>query len=178
MLSLSQDPSPGSGMQVSEEQAERGLFGFSLHPQSLACAPCTLHAALKWPILPPRSHMPFPKLELGLGSRPAAPRELPTCSICLEKLREPVSLDCGHDFCTRCFSTHRVPGCQPPCCPECRKICKQKKGLRSLGEKMKLLPQRPPPPVLQVGGPGLIAGQGAWRDPGPVQEGCVALALF
>uniref|UniRef100_A0A671G0K2 Ring finger protein 112 n=1 Tax=Rhinolophus ferrumequinum TaxID=59479 RepID=A0A671G0K2_RHIFE len=95
------------------------------------------------------SHMPFPKLELGLGSRPAAPRELPTCSICLEKLREPVSLDCGHDFCTRCFSTHRVPGCQPPCCPECRKICKQKKGLRSLGEKMKLLPQRPPPPVLQ-----------------------------
>ncbi|XP_019609342.2 RING finger protein 112 isoform X4 [Rhinolophus sinicus] len=95
------------------------------------------------------SHMPFPKLELGLGSRPAAPRELPTCSICLEKLHEPVSLDCGHDFCTRCFSTHRVPGCQPPCCPECRKICKQKKGLRSLGEKMKLLPQRPPPPVLQ-----------------------------
>ncbi|ELK15735.1 RING finger protein 112 [Pteropus alecto] len=96
-----------------------------------------------------RSHTPFPKLELGLGSRPAAPRELPACSICLERLREPVSLDCGHDFCTRCFSTHRVPGCEPPCCPECRKICKQKKGLRSLGEKMKLLPQRPLPPVLQ-----------------------------
>ncbi|XP_006908482.1 RING finger protein 112 [Pteropus alecto] len=95
------------------------------------------------------SHTPFPKLELGLGSRPAAPRELPACSICLERLREPVSLDCGHDFCTRCFSTHRVPGCEPPCCPECRKICKQKKGLRSLGEKMKLLPQRPLPPVLQ-----------------------------
>ncbi|XP_039703431.1 RING finger protein 112 isoform X5 [Pteropus medius] len=95
------------------------------------------------------SHTPFPKLELGLGSRPAAPRELPACSICLERPREPVSLDCGHDFCTRCFSTHRVPGCEPPCCPECRKICKQKKGLRSLGEKMKLLPQRPLPPVLQ-----------------------------
>ncbi|XP_034845178.1 RING finger protein 112 [Mirounga leonina] len=96
------------------------------------------------------SHTPFPKLELGLGSRPAAPRELPACSICLERLREPISLDCGHDFCTRCFSTHRVPGCQPACCPECRKICKQKKGLRSLGEKMKLLPQRPLPAVLQT----------------------------
>ncbi|XP_004405179.1 PREDICTED: RING finger protein 112 [Odobenus rosmarus divergens] len=95
------------------------------------------------------SHTPFPKLELGLGSRPAVPRELPACSICLERLREPISLDCGHDFCTRCFSTHRVPGCQPACCPECRKICKQKKGLRSLGEKMKLLPQRPLPSVLQ-----------------------------
>ncbi|XP_019489134.1 PREDICTED: RING finger protein 112 isoform X1 [Hipposideros armiger] len=95
------------------------------------------------------SHMPFPKLELSLGSWPAAPQELPTCSICLEKLCEPVSLDCGHDFCTRCFSTHRVPGCERPCCPECCKICKQKKGFRGLGEKMKLLPQRPPPPVPQ-----------------------------
>ncbi|XP_053424577.1 RING finger protein 112 isoform X1 [Nycticebus coucang] len=95
------------------------------------------------------SHVQFPKLELGLRPRPVAPRELPACSICLERLCEPISLDCGHDFCARCFSTHRTPGCGPPCCPECRKICKQKKGLRSLGEKMKLLPQRPPPPVLQ-----------------------------
>ncbi|XP_047292623.1 RING finger protein 112 isoform X5 [Homo sapiens] len=96
------------------------------------------------------SHTPFPKLELGLGPQPMAPRELPTCSICLERLRDPISLDCGHDFCIRCFSTHRLPGCEPPCCPECRKICKQKRGLRSLGEKMKLLPQRPLPPALQT----------------------------
>ncbi|XP_054391511.1 RING finger protein 112 isoform X3 [Pongo abelii] len=100
------------------------------------------------------SHTPFPKLELGLGPQPMAPRELPTCSICLERLRDPISLDCGHDFCIRCFSTHRVPGCEPPCCPECRKICKQKRGLRSLGEKMKLLPQRSLPPALQESGEG------------------------
>lgn len=99
------------------------------------------------------------------------PRELPACSICLERLREPISLDCGHDFCTRCFSTHRVPGCEPPCCPECRKICKQKRGLRSLGEKMKLLPQRPLPAVLQVQGPGLGVGCGAWSNPGLIQDG-------
>lgn len=94
------------------------------------------------------SHRPFPKLELGLGSRPAAPRELPACSICLERLREPVSLDCGHDFCPRCFSTHRVPG-GPPCCPECKKTCKQRKGLRGLGERMRLLPRTPLPAALQ-----------------------------
>ncbi|NP_001346059.1 RING finger protein 112 isoform X1 [Mus musculus] len=96
-----------------------------------------------------RSHASFPKLELGLGHRPSPTREPPTCSICLERLREPISLDCGHDFCIRCFSTHRIPGCELPCCPECRKICKQRKGLRSLGERMKLLPQRPLPPALQ-----------------------------
>ncbi|XP_076792811.1 RING finger protein 112 isoform X6 [Arvicanthis niloticus] len=95
------------------------------------------------------SHASFPKLELGLGHRPSPTREPPTCSICLERLREPISLDCGHDFCIRCFSTHRIPGCELPCCPECRKICKQKKSLRSLGERMKLLPQRPLPPALQ-----------------------------
>ncbi|KAM9046033.1 RING finger protein 112 isoform 5-T7 [Megaptera novaeangliae] len=95
------------------------------------------------------SHAPFPKLELGLGSRPVAPREPPACSICLERPREPISLDCGHDFCPRCFSTHRVPGCGPPCCPECRKTCKQKKGLRGLGERMRLLPRRPLPTALQ-----------------------------
>ncbi|XP_047565197.1 RING finger protein 112 isoform X2 [Lutra lutra] len=111
------------------------------------------------------SHTPFPKLELGLGSRPATPRELPACSICLERLREPISLDCGHDFCTRCFSTHRVPGCEPPCCPECRKICKQKRGLRSLGEKMKLLPQRPLPAVLQE------SGEGGWPRGGGSLQG-------
>ncbi|XP_059989350.1 RING finger protein 112 isoform X2 [Lagenorhynchus albirostris] len=94
------------------------------------------------------SHAPFPKLDLGLGSRPVAPREPPACSICLERPREPISLDCGHDFCPRCFSTHRVPGCGPPCCPECRKTCKQK-GLRGLGERMRLLPRRPLPNALQ-----------------------------
>lgn len=118
-------------------------------PKLLTCPPRAPHTAPNSLLCTPRSHAPFPKLELGLGSRPAVPRELPACSICLERLREPVSLDCGHDFCARCFSTHRVPGCEPPCCPECRKICKQKRGLRSLGEKMKLLPQRPLPAVLQ-----------------------------
>lgn len=141
---------------------EQGVasLGAPRPPKLLTRPPRAPHTAPNSLLCTPRSHAPFPKLELGLGSRPAVPRELPACSICLERLREPVSLDCGHDFCARCFSTHRVPGCEPPCCPECRKICKQKRGLRSLGEKMKLLPQRPLPAVLQVQGPGLGVGRG------------------
>lgn len=84
------------------------------------------------------------------------PRELPVCSICLERLREPVPLLCGHDACPRCFSAHRLPGCQQPRCPECHGTRKRGKGLRRLEEKMKLLLQRPPPSVVQVWGPGLI----------------------
>ncbi|XP_066221070.1 RING finger protein 112 isoform X2 [Saccopteryx leptura] len=94
------------------------------------------------------SHTPFPKLELSLGSRPATPREVPACSVCLERLREPVSLGCGHDFCPRCVSTH-LPGRRPRC-PECRKTCGQRRGLRGLEERMKLLLRRPPPSVLQT----------------------------
>lgn len=122
-------------------------------PSRVPCFGGPSHHCLGSPHPPaaPRSHTPFPKLELGLGSRPTAPREPPACSICLERPREPISLDCGHDFCPRCFSTHRVPGCGPPCCPECRKTCKRRKGLRGLGERMRLLPQRPlPAAALQV----------------------------
>lgn len=136
--------SPGSPRKL---RLHRGVFTPKLSDLQ------TLHPTgiqLSDDVLPSRSHASFPKLELGLGHRPSPPRESPTCSICLERLREPISLDCGHDFCIRCFSTHRIPGCELPCCPECRKICKQKKGLRSLGERMKLLPQRPLPPALQV----------------------------
>ncbi|XP_045055239.2 RING finger protein 112 isoform X1 [Desmodus rotundus] len=95
------------------------------------------------------SHAPFPKLELGLGSRPLAPREPPACGICLERLREPVSLDCGHDFCARCFSTHRPPGGERPRCPECREACARRKGLRGLRDKMKGLLRGPPPSAAQ-----------------------------
>ncbi|XP_035888801.1 RING finger protein 112 isoform X6 [Phyllostomus discolor] len=139
-------------MQAREERAERAERGFPRHSllaRFLACTPCTPHAALKRPVPPRRSHTPFPKLELGLGSRPVAPREPPACGICLERLREPVSLDCGHDFCARCFSTHRPPGGERPRCPECREACARRKGLRGLRDKMKGLLRGPPPSAAQ-----------------------------
>ncbi|XP_074873287.1 E3 ubiquitin-protein ligase TRIM39-like [Carettochelys insculpta] len=47
-----------------------------------------------------------------------------TCSICLECLTEPVTVDCGHNFCRPClarYSERRQPdsGTELPC-PECR----------------------------------------------------------
>uniref|UniRef100_A0A8D0GJY7 RING-type domain-containing protein n=1 Tax=Sphenodon punctatus TaxID=8508 RepID=A0A8D0GJY7_SPHPU len=45
-----------------------------------------------------------------------------TCSICLETLDDPVSIDCGHNFCHSCLSEHwsRVSS-QHYWCPECRR---------------------------------------------------------
>lgn len=88
------------------------------------------------------SHPPLPKLELGLGSRPAAPRELPACSTGPERRRERGPPDGSRDSCARGLGARRS------CCPEGRRTGKRK-GLRSLEEKMKLLLQRPPRSVLQ-----------------------------
>ncbi|XP_067418811.1 RING finger protein 112-like [Emydura macquarii macquarii] len=51
-------------------------------------------------------------------------REDVTCSICLETLNDPVSIECGHNFCQGCLLTHwsRVSA-QGYQCPECRALC-------------------------------------------------------
>ncbi|NXE49601.1 TRI39 ligase, partial [Casuarius casuarius] len=51
------------------------------------------------------------------------------CSICLEYMNEPVSVDCGHNFCRSCIAKH----CQekglwadgPFSCPQCRATCRR-----------------------------------------------------
>ncbi|XP_043407705.1 E3 ubiquitin-protein ligase TRIM41-like [Chelonia mydas] len=44
--------------------------------------------------------------------------------ICLEYLTEPVTLDCGHNFCLACITKHSEKctegDCDPLCCPSCR----------------------------------------------------------
>ncbi|KAM9370742.1 E3 ubiquitin-protein ligase TRIM50 [Phaethornis superciliosus] len=55
------------------------------------------------------------------------------CPICLEYMSEPVSIDCGHNFCRGCIAKH----CQdkglwadgPFSCPQCRASC-HRSGLR------------------------------------------------
>ncbi|XP_075034910.1 RING finger protein 112-like isoform X2 [Mixophyes fleayi] len=47
-----------------------------------------------------------------------------TCSVCLQDLSEPVSISCGHTFCSACITSYWATT-QPQgyLCPECRKIC-------------------------------------------------------
>lgn len=43
-----------------------------------------------------------------------------TCSICLEYFEDPVSIECGHNFCRGCLQRSWAPGGGPFPCPECR----------------------------------------------------------
>ncbi|KAM9148975.1 RING finger protein 112-like [Pangshura tecta] len=70
-------------------------------------------------------------------------REDITCSICLDVLEDPVSIECGHNFCRGCLAAHwsgvSVQGYQ---CPECRAPCSRDRmipdtRLRALVEKIK-----------------------------------------
>ncbi|CAM4684074.1 unnamed protein product [Lepidochelys kempii] len=51
-------------------------------------------------------------------------REDVTCSICLDVLKDPFSIECGHNFCRGCLSTHWSQiSAQEHRCPECRAPC-------------------------------------------------------
>uniref|UniRef100_A0A2K5IC17 RING-type E3 ubiquitin transferase n=1 Tax=Colobus angolensis palliatus TaxID=336983 RepID=A0A2K5IC17_COLAP len=44
------------------------------------------------------------------------------CSICMNFFIDPVTIDCGHNFCRSCLCLCCEEGRAPMCCPECRKI--------------------------------------------------------
>uniref|UniRef100_A0A674KFF6 RING-type domain-containing protein n=1 Tax=Terrapene triunguis TaxID=2587831 RepID=A0A674KFF6_9SAUR len=69
-----------------------------------------------------------------------------TCSICLDILEDPISIECGHNFCRGCLSAHwsgvSAWGSQ---CPECRAPCSRDRmtpdtRVKSLVEKIRDLP--------------------------------------
>ncbi|KAJ7313855.1 hypothetical protein JRQ81_005611 [Phrynocephalus forsythii] len=69
-----------------------------------------------------------------------------TCSICLEPFDDPVSIDCGHNFCRECLSAHWSGYSHNGyCCPECRHPCSPERmkpdtRLKGLVEKIGQLP--------------------------------------
>ncbi|KAH1170818.1 hypothetical protein KIL84_006436, partial [Mauremys mutica] len=97
-------------------------------------------------------------------------REDVTCSICLDVLDDPVSIECGHNFCRGCLSTHWLGvSAQGRRCPECRAPCSRGRMIpdtrvKSLVEKYTELLREEPEPQ----------GPGAQPEPGrPVQLVCL-----
>ncbi|XP_069097918.1 E3 ubiquitin-protein ligase TRIM39-like [Pleurodeles waltl] len=80
-------------------------------------------------------------------------KEEATCSICLEYFTDPVSIECGHNFCRSCItqSWEGRDGNFP--CPQCREISpgKNLRPNRQLGNMVEMLKQLHLPPVKPQG---------------------------
>ncbi|XP_042183320.1 tripartite motif-containing protein 16-like isoform X2 [Oncorhynchus tshawytscha] len=88
------------------------------------------------------------------------------CSVCLDVLKEPVTIPCGHNYCRSC-----IEGCWDQevlkgvySCPQCRETFTPRPTLRKnnmlaeMVEKLKKTGlQAAPPPALCYGGPGDVA---------------------
>ncbi|XP_042310940.1 zinc finger protein RFP-like [Sceloporus undulatus] len=70
-------------------------------------------------------------------------QEEATCPICLELFKEPVILDCGHNFCRACISRCQQEPKRKVSCPECRQsfVCANLRPNRQLGNILGLLKQ-------------------------------------
>ncbi|CAD7683941.1 unnamed protein product [Nyctereutes procyonoides] len=74
-----------------------------------------------------------------------------TCSICLDYFEEPVSIECGHNFCRGCLHRSWAPGGGSFPCPECRHLSppaslRPNWALARLTEKTRRRRQGPVPP--------------------------------
>ncbi|XP_015270496.1 PREDICTED: uncharacterized protein LOC107113656 [Gekko japonicus] len=48
-----------------------------------------------------------------------------TCSVCLDYFKEPVTIECGHNFCQACLTRCWAESVTGPSCPQCRKASQQ-----------------------------------------------------
>ncbi|XP_012494333.1 PREDICTED: E3 ubiquitin-protein ligase TRIM4 [Propithecus coquereli] len=76
-----------------------------------------------------------------------------TCSICLDYFEEPVSIECGHNFCRGCLRRSWTPGGGLFSCPECRQpsapaALRPNWALARLTEKTRRRRKGPVPPDL------------------------------
>lgn len=88
---------------------------FNLPPEAVAAGPKATSRSLQTshptttPALGPRSSMEAEDFQEEL-----------TCSICLDYFEDPVSIECGHNFCRGCLRRSWAQSGSPVPCPECR----------------------------------------------------------
>ncbi|XP_078075185.1 zinc-binding protein A33-like [Mustelus asterias] len=93
----------------------------------------------------------------------SVPEQDLNCPICLELFRQPVILDCGHNFCQACIGVHWEKT-ERNCCPECRKVSRGNslrvnRALANLADRvrnLRLAPannERPEPASQECRGP-------------------------
>uniref|UniRef100_A0A674ISH5 Uncharacterized protein n=1 Tax=Terrapene triunguis TaxID=2587831 RepID=A0A674ISH5_9SAUR len=71
-----------------------------------------------------------------------------TCSVCTDYFKDPVSLDCGHNFCQACITQYWEGLRTNFCCPECRTTFSQRsfkpnRHLRNIVEASRTLTLEP-----------------------------------
>ncbi|XP_078497925.1 E3 ubiquitin-protein ligase TRIM39-like [Lissotriton helveticus] len=75
-------------------------------------------------------------------------QEEATCSICLEYFKDPVMIDCGHNFCRSCITQSWEGRDENFPCPQCRETSRRKKlrPNRQLGNMVEIAKQLHPSP--------------------------------
>ncbi|XP_074854725.1 E3 ubiquitin-protein ligase TRIM69-like [Carettochelys insculpta] len=69
----------------------------------------------------------FPPLQMFRQSQLGSLSEELSCPVCLDWLRAPVTLPCGHVYCQGCIETAWGSMDVPPACPECREPCPERR---------------------------------------------------
>ncbi|XP_025051192.1 zinc finger protein RFP-like isoform X2 [Alligator sinensis] len=78
---------------------------------------------------------------MAAGDLAGSIQEELTCSVCLDYFTDPVTLDCGHNFCRACIDQcwgESEPNC---CCPQCRETAPRRnlRPNRQLGNVVQLV---------------------------------------
>ncbi|XP_078138500.1 uncharacterized protein LOC144538312 [Centroberyx gerrardi] len=79
----------------------------------------------------------LPPFLSGEASESKLTRELSSCPVCGEDLRDPVSFACGHQSCRKCVSSDWDQSGSPEnyACPECGKKCRKDPKYRENTDK-------------------------------------------